>query len=459
KEWQVGQLVDLFAGSTVVNADPEKPEEQLPTGQEIAKAQEEQRAMENEKFAALAERLIEELKKFFRPEVLNRFDEVIVFRPLSATDVLAIVDLQFKQLAKLLEEQNIGLEVTPLAKQQVAILGYDPIYGARPLRRAIQRHVENPISSMIIKEEVKAGEMILVDFDGNDFVFTVQKPIEAAQAVATQKYLCLDCGKEFEVPIGEEKEPEVSGPEAPAEKEPVFPYGLSVAQAPDEPTGEGKDTMSPPTANFTDDQAQLGNNQAQLDDQAQLGNNQAQLDPDDPLPDPAVQNESAGQPDSLAPVQDDSAPDDAGEDTGAGNQPADSQPPENQAIDQSASERGEGLAGLSSVVCPYCGSKNVKLIEEESASAPPNQRATADKEEEKEERPAETPPETATGAPALSLEDLYGMADKGQPGSEPQATEEPTAEEPAAEMPAPVTSPKPAAPADEEADNQASANS
>jgi len=175
KEWKTQKLSQYFANAKVVNAAPDNLEDQLPVGQELEKEKEKAEDKEDQKFAEMAEKLLEELRKFFKPEILNRYDEIIVFKPLKAEHMVKIVDLQLKSVAKLLEEQNIGLTWTKTAGQQLAILGYDPMYGARPLRRTVQRMIENPISSHLIKGEIKTGDMIALDFDGNDFVFEVKK--------------------------------------------------------------------------------------------------------------------------------------------------------------------------------------------------------------------------------------------------------------------------------------------
>ena len=175
KEWQTQPLSQYFSNAKVKNALPNNFDDQLPVGQEIEKQKEKAKSVEDEKFAEMAEKLLEELRKFFKPEILNRFDEIMVFRPLMGEHMVKIVDLQMKSVVKLLEEQNIGLTWTKPAAQQLATLGYDPMYGARPLRRTIQRMIENPISSHMIKGEIKTGDMISVDFDGNDFVFEVKK--------------------------------------------------------------------------------------------------------------------------------------------------------------------------------------------------------------------------------------------------------------------------------------------
>ena len=177
KEWKTQKLSQYFANAKVKNADPENLEDQLPVGQEIEKQKEKVKEKQDQQFVEMAEKLLEELRKFFKPEILNRYDEIIVFKPLRAEHMVKIADLQLKSVAKLLEEQNIGFAWTKAASQQLAILGYDPMYGARPLRRTIQRMIENPISSHLIKGEIKTGDMIALDFDGNDFVFEVKKHI------------------------------------------------------------------------------------------------------------------------------------------------------------------------------------------------------------------------------------------------------------------------------------------
>lgn len=124
-------------------------------------------------FSAMAGKLMEELRKFFRPELLNRFDEIVVFEPLTPANMLKIVDLQLKMLDELIEDRSLRVEVSPAAKEQLAVIGFDPVFGARPLRRTIQRLVENPISTMLIKGEIKEGAVIKVDLAGKDLKFTV----------------------------------------------------------------------------------------------------------------------------------------------------------------------------------------------------------------------------------------------------------------------------------------------
>ena len=123
--------------------------------------------------------LHEALKKHFRPEFLNRVDEVIVFHELTIDEVVQIVDLMIKRLVGQLKTQGIGLELTASAKQFVASHGYDPTLGARPLRRTIQQLIEDPISENILWGKFKANETIIVDVEDDKIVFRTVSEIVA----------------------------------------------------------------------------------------------------------------------------------------------------------------------------------------------------------------------------------------------------------------------------------------
>jgi ATP-dependent Clp protease ATP-binding subunit ClpC len=133
-------------------------------------------------YEKMKERVMEELKRSFRPEFLNRIDEVIVFNELSQPEVTEIVDLMIKRVTEQLDGQGLGLELTPEAKLMLAKKGYDPQLGARPLRRAIQRHVEDPLSEKILWKEFHAGETIVVDVEGEgdsaEIVFRAVEGVE-----------------------------------------------------------------------------------------------------------------------------------------------------------------------------------------------------------------------------------------------------------------------------------------
>jgi len=107
----------------------------------------------------------EALKQTFRPEFLNRIDEIIVFHPLTEDDLKQIIDLQIRELVERLREQQLSLYLTPEAKDFIVSEGYSPSYGARPLRRTVQRLVETPLSRAMIKSEYQPGDTIEVDLD------------------------------------------------------------------------------------------------------------------------------------------------------------------------------------------------------------------------------------------------------------------------------------------------------
>jgi ATP-dependent Clp protease ATP-binding subunit ClpC len=114
-----------------------------------------------------------ELKKTFRPELLNRIDEIIIFHPLTEVNLKKIIDLLVMEVDKLLADRSIVLELTDEAKDWVFRKEYDPEYGARPLRRAIQRYIENPLSGKIISGEIKDGDRVKVSVDKDALVFIV----------------------------------------------------------------------------------------------------------------------------------------------------------------------------------------------------------------------------------------------------------------------------------------------
>jgi ATP-dependent Clp protease ATP-binding subunit ClpB len=115
--------------------------------------------------------VMESLQTRFLPEFLNRIDEIIVFRPLDRSQIRKIVDLQVAHLEKLLEARDFGLEVTDAARNELANRGYDPAFGARPLKRVIQNELQNPLASELLKGQIAEGSTIKIDFDGDAFTF------------------------------------------------------------------------------------------------------------------------------------------------------------------------------------------------------------------------------------------------------------------------------------------------
>jgi ATP-dependent Clp protease ATP-binding subunit ClpB len=120
---------------------------------------------------AARERVIEELDRTFRPEFLNRIDEIIIFRNLTKEDLARIVDIQFGRLRELLRERRIELELTKAARQYLADTGYDPVYGARPLKRVIQREVQDPLALALLRGEFAEGDTVRVDNRDGRVVF------------------------------------------------------------------------------------------------------------------------------------------------------------------------------------------------------------------------------------------------------------------------------------------------
>jgi ATP-dependent Clp protease ATP-binding subunit ClpB len=116
-------------------------------------------------YGAMEKEVRKVLEVHFKPEFLNRIDEVIIFRPLAKSDILRIVGLQLDLLAKRLAERKIGLEVTKEAQALLADRGFDPVYGARPLKRTIQRDVQNPLAMKILAGEFGEGDTARIGVD------------------------------------------------------------------------------------------------------------------------------------------------------------------------------------------------------------------------------------------------------------------------------------------------------
>jgi ATP-dependent Clp protease ATP-binding subunit ClpB len=116
-------------------------------------------------------RVQEALREHFRPEFLNRVDEVIVFHSLTRADIRRIVDIQITSLRRLLAEREVGLTLTDAAREALAEEGYDPHLGARPLKRTIQRRLQNPLAMQLLEGKFKPGQRVEVDFSGGEFVF------------------------------------------------------------------------------------------------------------------------------------------------------------------------------------------------------------------------------------------------------------------------------------------------
>jgi ATP-dependent Clp protease ATP-binding subunit ClpB len=121
---------------------------------------------------ALRDVLQTDLRAFLRPEFLNRIDDVVLFRPLSKVDLRGIVDIQLTRLEKLLSDRELKIQLSERAKDKLVELGYDPAFGARPLRRAILKRLQDPLAEEILRGGYPAASVVHVDCLGDDFAFS-----------------------------------------------------------------------------------------------------------------------------------------------------------------------------------------------------------------------------------------------------------------------------------------------
>ena len=131
-------------------------------------------------YDAMKEKVLAEMKKTFRPEFINRIDEIIVFHQLSEEQLRQIVELLVKELQERLADRKLNIELSDKAKSWLVKEGYDPVYGARPLGRAIERYVENPLSSKLLGGEFKEGDTVKVDLGDKGLTFTLKGKTKAA---------------------------------------------------------------------------------------------------------------------------------------------------------------------------------------------------------------------------------------------------------------------------------------
>lgn len=130
--------------------------------------------------AELKDKIMDDLKTFFRPEFLNRVDETIVFNPLTKELLMQIVEIQTNRMKKYLQEKHIDLRLTESAKAYFAEIGFDPIYGARPLKRALQREILNPLAMKILDRTFGEGDTVVVDYEDEKLTFTREEKVRAA---------------------------------------------------------------------------------------------------------------------------------------------------------------------------------------------------------------------------------------------------------------------------------------
>jgi ATP-dependent Clp protease ATP-binding subunit ClpB len=137
-------------------------------------------------FERMKETVLEELRSHFRPEFLNRVDEIIVFHALTEEHLKQIVEIQLGSLRKRLADRHIELELTDRARGYLVRSGYDPSYGARPLKRAIQREIETPLARRILGGEVRDSHHVVVDLDPAGHLVFESKPASREREVALE---------------------------------------------------------------------------------------------------------------------------------------------------------------------------------------------------------------------------------------------------------------------------------
>jgi ATP-dependent Clp protease ATP-binding subunit ClpC len=131
-------------------------------------------------YERMREKIMEEAKKTFRPEFLNRLDDIVVFRSLTKPDLIEILDLEISKVMERLKTRNIVLQLDDKAKDFLVTKGYDPTYGARPMRRAVERSLEDPLAEEILKGAFHEGEPILVSADNDKLTFSQKAAAEGA---------------------------------------------------------------------------------------------------------------------------------------------------------------------------------------------------------------------------------------------------------------------------------------
>jgi ATP-dependent Clp protease ATP-binding subunit ClpB len=144
-------------------------------------------AFAGEAYELMKEAVVEEMRKHFRPEFLNRVDEIIVFHALAEEHLKQIVEIQLNRLRERLSERHIEIELTDAAKTHLVRAGYDPNYGARPLKRAIQREIETRLGRRILQGEVRDGQKVIVDFDrkSSELSFTTEAANDKERVAAS----------------------------------------------------------------------------------------------------------------------------------------------------------------------------------------------------------------------------------------------------------------------------------
>ncbi|MCU7810818.1 MAG: AAA family ATPase, partial [Candidatus Thiodiazotropha sp. (ex Notomyrtea botanica)] len=133
-----------------------------------------------DRYEEMKSAVMETVRQNFRPEFINRLDEIVVFHPLASEQIRAIASIQVGYLHQRLADHEMGLEVTDAALDRLGLAGFDPVYGARPLKRAIRQQLENPLAQEILSGHFASGDIIQVDASGDGLVFSKRQSVTAA---------------------------------------------------------------------------------------------------------------------------------------------------------------------------------------------------------------------------------------------------------------------------------------
>ncbi len=200
--------------------------------------------LKNKVFKELSGIVMQELTKHFRPELINRFDEVVIFEPLSQENMMQIARLGIEGTKKMLKEQGIDLQISETALSQLAKEGYDPAYGARPLRRLIQRSIENPIAIYLIERSAGEGDTIMIDYDSSKDAYTFTKQAGANAATGAQATAAPPVAPDGSIaPMNEQ--PSQTGAETLPQAPTGIPGNLPIDEAPPEITSSPADPNQP----------------------------------------------------------------------------------------------------------------------------------------------------------------------------------------------------------------------
>lgn len=144
-------------------------------------------AGDDSQYEEMQKRVTDALRAHFRPEFVNRVDDIIIFHTLSRSELAQIVIIQLKRIEHLLGEQKLKLELSPSAIKHLVDVGYDPVYGARPLKRAIQRQLENAIATKILENTFVEGDTIFIDCVNDALTFSKKEPLKLSEPQAISK--------------------------------------------------------------------------------------------------------------------------------------------------------------------------------------------------------------------------------------------------------------------------------